>query len=378
MEKFFKKVKIGLKRTNHHYDSLFIAIVYGIFGALWILLSDYLLDLLAPNPETYRQLQTYKGWFYVLITMILAYVFIKSRMKPIQTSTNKTRKAYKDLFPIEKELKYQKDLTQKISNKMQLALANEEFVLLYQPQFNLNTGEIIGVEALVRWIHPEEGVVSPSRFIPVAEETGQIFGIEQWIFKNALEQKKKWEEGGLHNIDLSINLSAKTLTNDISFNELERIISSINIDYSKISIEITETAIISNIDLIIKHLKRLKKKGLKIVLDDFGTGYSSLTYLKELPIDAIKLDKSFIDLIPQDSIDTVIVKSVLSMAHNLEYQVIAEGIETNEQLEYLKKYHCEGGQGFLLSHPLCEEKVFNLIKTSQKTSKKEDIWWKNK
>lgn len=251
-----------------------------------------------------------------------------------------------------------------MANKLQSGVENEEFTLFYQPQFKLDTGEIVGMEALVRWNHPEEGFISPGEFIPVAEETGQIYSIERWIIKNALKQKEQWEEQGFHHIELSINLSSKTLTSDINFQELEALLSTFNVDYSKIVIEITETAIISNIDLVIERLNRLKKRGLKIALDDFGTGYSSLTYLKELPIDIIKLDRSFINLISENGIDTVIIKYILSLAHDLKYGVVAEGIETSEQLEYLKKYYCQCGQGYLLSRPLPQDKVNELIKTS--------------
>lgn len=251
-------------------------------------------------------------------------------------------------------------------NKLQSGIENEEFILFYQPQFNLNTGEIIGVEALVRWIHPKEGIIPPMEFIPLAEETGQIYNIERWIIKNALQQKKHWEEQGLNYIELSINLSSKTLISSVNFQQIEDLFSSFNVDYSKITLEITETAVISNVDSVIEPLNRLKKKGIKIALDDFGTGYSSLTHLKSLPIDIIKLDKSFIDSIVENSKDTMIVKYILSLAHDLKCKVVAEGIETREQLKYLKKYYCDNGQGYLLSKPLCKEDVSELIKASFK------------
>ncbi|AOY75357.1 EAL domain-containing protein [Clostridium formicaceticum] len=267
----------------------------------------------------------------------------------------------------DKILFYKKDIQTnnlnhvQMANKLQSAIENEEFMLFYQPQFKLNTGEIVGLEALIRWNHHEEGFISPVEFIPVAEDTGQIYSIERWIVKTALAQKKQWEKEGLGHVELSINLSGKTLTSDVNFQELEILLSTFDVDYSKITIEITETAIISNVDLVIRRLNRLKAKGLKIALDDFGTGYSSLTYLKKFPINIIKLDRSFIQLIPKNSIDTVIIKHILSLAHDLRYEVIAEGIETREQLEYLKKCFCENGQGYLLSKPLSQEKVNELM-----------------
>lgn len=240
-------------------------------------------------------------------------------------------------------------------------MENDEFELFYQPQYNLNNGDIIGVEVLVRWRDAEHRFISPSIFIPVAEETGQIYRIEQWVIKNALQQKKLWEEEGLDYIELSINISAKTLLSDINFQELERLLSTFSIDYSKVSIEITETDIISNVFLAMERLNRLKKRGLKIALDDFGTGYSSLTYLKKLPIDVVKIDKSFVNSIPYDKTNTIIVKNILFMAHDLGYKVVAEGIEKNEQLKFLKQHYCEIGQGFLMSKPLPIEEVNKLI-----------------
>ena len=248
-----------------------------------------------------------------------------------------------------------------MSHKIQLAINNKEFSLVYQPQYEVKTNKIFGAETLVRWYHPQDGFISPGDFIPIAEQTGQIFRLEQWIFENALKQKKEWELNGLAYINLSINLSAKTLISDEYFKSLEDLISSYDLDYSKLTIEITETSIISNLDLVIQRLKKLKTRGLQIALDDFGTGYSSLTYLTKLPIDIIKLEKSFIALIFKDEKDSLIVKSILRLANDLNFIVIAEGVETQEQLDYLIKYNCPNVQGFLLSKPLPEPQARELF-----------------
>jgi EAL domain-containing protein (putative c-di-GMP-specific phosphodiesterase class I) len=267
---------------------------------------------------------------------------------------------------------YKKDIQESNSwhgamiNNLQYAIEEEQFTLFYQPQFKLSTGEIIGMEALVRWVHPEEGYISPVDFIPLAEETGQIYSLERFIVKKALEQKKLLEEKGFTDIILSINLSGKTLTSEINFNELEHIISQTRVDYSKVVIEITETASISDVDIVIDHLARLKKLGLKVALDDFGTGYSSLNYIKKFPINIIKLDKSFINAISENGIDTMLIKNIINLAHDLEYEVIAEGIENQDQLQFLRKYNCEAGQGFLLSKPLPEDMVLNLLTSDNK------------
>jgi EAL domain-containing protein (putative c-di-GMP-specific phosphodiesterase class I) len=254
----------------------------------------------------------------------------------------------------------------KMINNLQYGIDEEQFLLYYQPQFKLNTGEIIGMEALVRWIHPVEGFISPAEFIPLAEETGQIYKLERWIITKALEQKKVWEEAGYQDLIMSINLSGKTLTSSMNFEELEQIITNSSVDFDKIVIEITETASISDVEIVINHLNRLKKKGIKVALDDFGTGYSSLNYLKKFPINIIKLDKSFIDAINENGIDTLLIKNILTLAHDLQFEVVAEGIETKEQLAYLRDHFCESGQGYLLSIPIPQEKMNELLKNRYK------------
>lgn len=249
----------------------------------------------------------------------------------------------------------------KMINSLQYGIDEEQFVLYYQPQFSLKTGDIIGLEALVRWVHPTEGFISPGEFIPLAEDSGQIYKLERWIIANALNQKKTLEMLGFQDIALSINLSGKTLTSSINFLEIEQIFAAAQVDYEKVVIEITETASISDVDIVINHLNRLKKLGVKIALDDFGTGYSSLNYLKKFPINIIKLDKSFIDAILENGIDTLLIKNILILAKDLEFEVVAEGIETKEQLEYLRNHLCGAGQGYLLSRPAPEEKIHELL-----------------
>ncbi|MBP1755214.1 MAG: hypothetical protein H6Q59_1612 [Firmicutes bacterium] len=249
----------------------------------------------------------------------------------------------------------------KMINNLQYGIDEEQFILYYQPQFDLATGEIIGMEALVRWIHPQEGFISPADFIPVAEDSGQIYRLERWIIATALEQKSILEQKGYPDLVMSINLSGKTLTSEINFVELEQIIAKAKVDFSKIVIEITETANISDVEIVINHLNRLKALGIRIALDDFGTGYSSLNYLKKFPINIIKLDKSFIDAINENGIDTLLIKNILTLAHDLEFEVIAEGIETKEQLQFLRDHFCGSGQGYLLGRPAPEDKIHEIL-----------------
>jgi len=248
-----------------------------------------------------------------------------------------------------------------MSNKLQKALDNKEFELYYQPQIELSSGRIVSLEALVRWNHPTEGFIPPSDFIPVAEETGQIYVLEQRIFRNALIQKQKWEQEGYSDIIMSLNLSSKTLISSKNFKFIESILSEFDVDYTRLVVEITETAAISNVDLAIERLNILKNMGLKIALDDFGTGYSSITYLKQLPIDIIKLDKSYVRSVSSGNRDISIVKFILSLAGDLNLTVVAEGIETSRQLEYFKNINCHMGQGYFISVPLPAETITEML-----------------
>lgn len=245
----------------------------------------------------------------------------------------------------------------KISNELKYALENGELMLYYQPQVNIITGEIIGVEALLRWIHPTKGFISPMDFIPLAEESGQIYIIDRWVVKTALLQKQKWEQTGKGNLRVSINLSSKTLTSDANFSELEKVLADLEVDYSTTVFEITETAIITDIYSVIKRLDRLKAKGIKIALDDFGTGYSSLSYLNEVPLNVVKLDRIFIKRIRENSKENHIIKAIITLARDLEVEVVAEGIESIEQLQFLTDHQCSIGQGFLFSKALPIEAV---------------------
>lgn len=287
---------------------------------------------------------------------------ISSLMKKAETAIYSAKKSGKDINIYSDEL--QNDITGQVLmvNELQLGIEKEEFSLFYQPEYNLNTNEIIGVEALVRWPHPVNGFISPEIFIPIAEKSKQIYELERWIVNKALQQKVVWEKDGLEHIELSINLSSKTLESEINFQKIENIISSYQVDYSKIIIEITETVIILQVDLAIERLKRLRSYGIRIALDDFGTGYSSLTHIMKLPIDIIKIDRSFIKSIPGGYEEMIITQNILSMARDLNYRVVAEGIETQEQLDCLKNVSCERGQGYLLCKPLPSDLVSEVLR----------------
>lgn len=248
----------------------------------------------------------------------------------------------------------------RIKNQLDFAIEKNELILYFQPQYFIKSNEIKGMEVLLRWNGPQ-GFVPPDVFIPIAEESGQIYSIEKWVFKNSLEQKLEFEKKGLGYLSLSINLSSKTLMSHDNFQDLLNLLKSYNIDFTHLTFEITETDIISDLNLAIAQLNKLKELGVKIALDDFGTGYSSLNHLKQLPIDIIKLDKSFTSSIEKNKSDTSIIKSLLLLAIDLGYDVVAEGVETEEQFAFLKTHNCKFGQGYLMSKPIPIDELYKKL-----------------
>ncbi len=245
----------------------------------------------------------------------------------------------------------------RLASDLQKAMDNEELFLYYQPLHDLRTLEIGGMEALLRWKKDDEAFISPSEFIPIAEETGQILALDRWVLRRVLEEKGRLEKKNLF-WELGINLSSKTLMNDLHFPLYLDIFDQYEVDLSGIIIEITETAIIDNMDLAIKRIEALKAKGVMLALDDFGTGYSSLTHLKLLPIDTIKIDRAFTAFILGENKEGVIIQSLIHMCDKMGLRIVAEGIENEEQLVYLRDNGCMIGQGFYLSRPDYMEKHF--------------------
>lgn len=253
----------------------------------------------------------------------------------------------------------------KIVNDLRHAIDNDEFSLFYQPIINLNDGRVIGVEALIRWFHPIRGMIPPMEFIPLAEEAGLIYDIEKWILKTALTQKKQWENMGYTHIKMSINISGKRVTSNGFINEIKQLLSKTKVKCDEIQFEVTETALMENLDASMKILREIKDMNINIALDDFGTGYSSLTYLKKLPIDVVKLDRKFIKSISQIGEDEVIVEYVIKLTHKLNLKIVAEGIEIKEQLAFLKANNCDYGQGYLFSKPITKEEIEKLLSSNK-------------
>lgn len=227
----------------------------------------------------------------------------------------------------------------------------QEFSLHYQPKVDINTGELTGMEALIRWEHLKLGIISPAVFIPLAEETGLILQIGEWVLKTACQQNKRWQEEGLPPMRVSVNLSARQIHNGL-VTTIEQILKETSLDPEWLELEITEGILMEHVEKNIAILHQLRAKGISISIDDFGTGYSSLAYLKRFPVDIIKIDQSFIRNLSEEPEDISIVRAVITLGHSFNMKVIAEGVETSEQLQLLKRLKCNEMQGYLYSKPL--------------------------
>ncbi len=241
------------------------------------------------------------------------------------------------------------------------ALDNKEFHLVYQPQINLRTGEIVGVEALLRWNHPEHGSISPAEFIPFAEESGLIIDIGLWVIKTACAELSRWRSAGLPEIKMAINISARQLMEDNIVEDIVNIMKDYDLPGHCVELEITENAIMSDMDSVIRKLKELSNNDISISIDDFGTGYSSLSYLHKLPIQTLKIDRIFLKESRINNSDNTIINTIVAMAKGLNLNVIAEGVETQAQLDYLREIDCSEAQGFLFGKPLPADVISQLL-----------------
>lgn len=249
-----------------------------------------------------------------------------------------------------------------LENHLRKALKRNELLLHYQPLMNLSTGKVIAVEALLRWDHPDLGLISPGDFIPLAEETGMIIPIGTWVLREACRQTIEWKKQGYPPVKISVNLSPKQfLLRDLPIT-VKNILEETGLTPDDLIIEITENMIIQDFDTAISNLNSLKNMGVIISIDDFGTGYSSLTYLSKLPIDNVKIDRSFIKDIEANQRNQILTKAIISLAHALELDVVAEGIETAVQMNEVKNMDCDVIQGFLISKPLKPEEVCNYFR----------------
>lgn len=259
----------------------------------------------------------------------------------------------------------------KLEMYLHKAIQQEELLLHYQPKISLKTGKIVGVEALIRWNHPELGMVAPNTFIPVAEETGLIIPIGEWALYTACKQNKEWQQKGFVTT-VSVNLSAKQFTQSNLEETVAKILLQTKLEPNYLELEITES-MTANIDRTITTLQKLKKLGVHISIDDFGTGFSSLNYLQKFPVNTLKIDQSFVRSLQNNPNDETIVKTIISMAHNLNLSVVAEGIETKEQLIFLQQHLCDEGQGFLFTKALSAQELEGSLTEIEKVVKDSGI-----
>jgi len=256
-----------------------------------------------------------------------------------------------------------------LENSLRKALERKEFSLYYQPQIDMQTGVITGSEALIRWQHPDLGIVYPSEFIPIAEETGLIMQLGEWVLRTACAQNQAWHRAGLPPLVMAVNLSARQFQQQDLVDIVARILKETGLAPRWLEIEITEGIAMQNADYTNVLLRGLKEMGVKVALDDFGTGYSSLSYLKKFPIDTLKIDQSFVRDLTSDPNDAAIANAVIVLAHSLKLKVLAEGVETQEQEKYLREHQCDAYQGFLFSAALPSDSFEMLVKKHfQKTA----------
>jgi EAL domain-containing protein (putative c-di-GMP-specific phosphodiesterase class I) len=253
----------------------------------------------------------------------------------------------------------------KLLNELKSALYNDEFKVFYQPKVKADTGEILGMEALVRWQKQDGTVISPSQFINFAEKRGIIVSIGEYVMKEACRQNKLWQQKGLKPLRIAVNLSTCQLADENLFDKIQSTLEETGLSPNYLEVEITETMIMKNFEISTNTLNKLRSIGVKVSLDDFGTGYSSLNYLKKLPIDCVKIDKFFIDNIILDPKERFMANSLINLFHGIGLTVVAEGVEHLDQLELLKEYRCDEIQGYYFSKPVNArdfEKIIKYIK----------------
>jgi len=249
-----------------------------------------------------------------------------------------------------------------MENSLRRALERDEFLLHYQPKVSVMDGDITGVEALLRWRHPERGLVSPADFIPLLEESGLIIQVGEWVLKTVCLQIKAWARAGIRPVPVSVNLSARQFAANDLGQTIRRILEEHQVDSALIELEITESALMENTGEAVRTLEYLDRLGVSLAIDDFGTGYSSLGYLKRFPLTALKIDRSFVRDVTTDGDDATITRAVISMAHSLGLKVIAEGVETRAQLEFLAEYGCDEVQGYYFAKPMPAEECGNWVR----------------
>lgn len=259
-----------------------------------------------------------------------------------------------------------------LESNLRPGLERSEFFVHYQPQISIRDFHLVGMEALVRWQHPSFGLLYPSEFISLAEESGMIISLGDWIMRTSCAQSKAWQDAGLAPMVVSVNFSARQFQQPTFITDVSHILKETNLDPRWLELELTESSIMKDPEEAIEKLHELKLMGIRVAIDDFGTGYSSLNYLKRFPIDTLKIDKTFVADVCKDPHDTAIVRAIINLGHALDLTVIAEGVETKEQLQYLSALECDVVQGFLFSKPLSAKHFEELLVEQRKIANPEN------
>jgi diguanylate cyclase (GGDEF)-like protein/PAS domain S-box-containing protein len=252
---------------------------------------------------------------------------------------------------------------QSLEGNLRVALGRNEFLLHYQPKISLETGEITGVEALIRWMHPDRGLVPPLQFVPIAEECGLIVPIGQWVLLEACKQARAWRDSGLRPVPVAVNVSAVEFLARDFLSGVRAVLIATGVEPRNVELELTESVLMQDAESTVDTLHALKAMGVRLTVDDFGTGYSSFSYLRRFPLDALKIDRSFVHEVTANSDDATIVSAIISIGKSLKQRVIAEGVETREQLEFLQTQGCGEGQGYYFSRPVVAEQFTELLRS---------------
>jgi len=248
-----------------------------------------------------------------------------------------------------------------MENALRRALERDEFRLFYQPQVDVTSGRVTGVEALLRWEHGAEGMVMPGHFIPLLEDTGLIIPVGEWVLRKACEDQQRWSSLIGRPLPVAVNLSPRQFRNRELVQMIDRVLAETAIDARQVELEITESSVMDDPEFAMQTLVACHERGIRIAIDDFGTGYSSLSYLKRFPLDVLKIDRSFVAEVPADGDDVAIIDTIIIMAHRLNLRVVAEGVETTEQLDFLRQLQCDSVQGFHLGRPMPLDKLLDWL-----------------
>ncbi len=244
-----------------------------------------------------------------------------------------------------------------LESDLQVALAQRQFAVQYQPQYNIHSGEMVGVEALLRWYHPERGFLPPGEFIPIAEQSDIILEIGAWVLEEACRQNMAWQSSGIGTFTVAVNVSPRQFRHTNMLAQVQQVLTRTGMDPSLLELEITEGTIMNDVPSAIETMRALRNMGIKLAVDDFGTGYSSLSYLRDFDISKLKIDRSFVETIEEEDGSAQIAHSIVDLAKNLKLGVIAEGVETYAQLDFLRRVGCEEAQGYLLSRPVYAHEI---------------------